>query len=212
MKFFLTPLLALSIFSIFFISCDSDTGTEKETKSITLKADTKNILNDPTFKDYVYDGYMFNQNIKDINKLNEILSKVDEKATDFTTEEKEGIAYSAGLSSFDEYEIFIIKQQTRVNTLEKDYGFVSGLTDNQREDLIFQHIDLIEPQVTDLCDRERRNCKIIANSIAVAGHVACVTADATIFLGVVCHGAVLTALYATLDNCEIAYIRCKEAA
>lgn len=58
------------------------------------------------------------------------------------------------------------------------------------------------------CWRRYRNEIAINTAAAIAGHIACGTADITVVLGIICHAAVTTLQLAANDNALMDYQDC----
>lgn len=202
--------LFLLVFSIFFQSCSVDNNPESETNFQAKSGSLKDvILQDSNFKSFLLDSYNFHENIRDYGAFASIMG---DYSKELTLSQKAQVASALGLSSYGQYLDYLNVQNSRIAYLEREYNF-SQLPTRDKNEIIgigLEGIVPIESNAVD-CARRYRNCKIIANSAAVVAHLGCGFADLTVVAGLICHGAVLTGLYAALDNCRMDYEDCRDA-
>ncbi|KAF2520030.1 hypothetical protein E0W68_02040 [Flavobacterium salilacus subsp. salilacus] len=219
MKKFILGSLALVLFSS-QISCDSDQSNQQldETTVNFGENHTKSasntlmdaVLKDQEFKDLIADYYSFFNLEKDVDKLHVILNKFETSDPNSTASlsDRNDFALSLGLSDFNDYVEFNDKQQERINSLDRQYGFNNSFTEGEKIELFIIGFDQLLEPTADNCRRRLRNCRNTAHAGALVAHLGCGTLDLTVIAGLICHGAVAVGHSAALDDCQLDYEEC----
>ena len=104
---------------------------------------------------------------------------------------------------------FINSQNLILRNLSLKYDFKSYSQDEFLEILNVEVLEVLSSKVAiGRCKDRYLNDLSINFSVAVAGHIACGTADITVILGVICHGAVLIGQNAANNNAYLNYLDC----
>lgn len=138
----------------------------------------------------------------------ELLNKIDIDKFENEDNEQINLFYTAFSTNEELYKIFLDKQSDRINRLNKTYGF-DKLGEKELTDEINQFLNTL-PRFAggNNCKRRYRNALAINFAVAVGAHIACGTADITVILGIICHGATAIAHQAANDNAYLDYQDC----
>lgn len=144
---------------------------------------------DPNFISYTKNEYYFVSKAKN----NDLLKKINEDK--ILTKEELPLFYELFSTNENEYNTFVMSQNSILNSLEKKYN----LSKYPQEELNTILVPLIEEilSTTITTTAEKRNCKgvyiatlALNASVAYGAHTACLGADVTVVAGILCHGAV----------------------
>ena len=177
----------------------------------TFAQDFNTIVKDKIFQDYLKELVAEKNLPKDITTI-----RAYNADGVISNAESENMYKILGYKTNDEYIASLTRQVGRLKTLEGKYR-LSTLSVTNMALLLDQGFTEIRVPLTppgenttsvDNCARRYNNCVVIVTATAILGHVACIPADVTILGGILCHGAVVAAQYAMLDNCQLDYQDC----
>jgi|GEM_PF-1150644 len=232
-KMLLVLLLALS-FSTTWYACSK--SEESFTSSPSISSDVmseenftlspvaiSSLKSDVRFISALKDNMIIIKRTKNSKELIALVSKESHSKLDL-----ERISILLGFKNFDDYAKFVKKQDTDLLQLKKEYQL-----DKVSQDVIQQaamdamspkkisSVKLVENSLSsmaggegdsDLCEQIRTNCLVNVAAIATAAHIACVAADLTVALGVLCHAAAVAYQASAGNTCNLEAQQCREAA
>ncbi len=189
------------VLSLTFLAC-SDEEPSLEVLNI------KNLKNDSRLKSYIEENQKFINNISDIKTVNKLLKKEN-----LNNQELEKLSIAIGFGSLEAYLKHYNNQTDILISLENEYK----LSTYSKED--FKNILLDNgyygiaksDDCSESCTRTARNCIIGAAAVATIGHVACLSADVTVIVGVICHAAVAVLQVVVQDECLNQQVQCYNA-
>jgi hypothetical protein len=172
----------------------------------------KDIGRDPLFVEYANESVRMINSIKDASAIQRALE-------DMELTEQELLTYPSyfGTTSVEELSNAIKAQNKRLEILADRYSFPSidkGILEAELSEAFGPFVDhiVIVPASAEkrTCKQRLVTCVGAAWSVAVGANYACLSVDATIIGGIVCHGAVMTGYYFALEICGDNYDDCKE--
>ncbi|TRW24342.1 hypothetical protein FMM05_10955 [Flavobacterium zepuense] len=190
-------------------STSSNVSTDNVSMTAKMSSTTRDqILKDKDFNNFVTETYDFNEKILDHKAYNQIYNTI--KSTGKITPQQEiDITKALGLNSFSQYTTYLNTQALRVANLEKNYGFQSQLTNEERIEVIEITLDNHIPITTNGgCAQQLRGCRRAASAWMASAHVACLMADLSVVGGIICHGAALYLGDSLNEQCLGDYAAC----
>ena len=146
-------------------------------------------------------------NVGDINKVKEYIA-------DKELSEKELLDFHIhmGYKTQNEMVDYIKAQNDKLLFLSKKYNFSQYSESELLEQIKNGYINKSPQQrIENDCQSVWLNCLAAVAAQSVIMHASCIPFDASIFLGIICHGAVLTYQASASSNCTSAYNRCRGA-
>lgn len=201
-------LVAVILFTS-FNSCDYSLNNPADSKDFEK---ISKIKKDSVFINLLKDTYIA---IKQI-KSPELAKKLISKGENITPAEIDKLAEALG---FENREAFIQNYKSYRNAIQylnAKYNY-SSYDVEAIQSLAVEAVDfsilkkgsaLYASDCVDTCVEIGENCAVRVTALAVAGHLACASLDITFILGAMCHGAVLVAQDAGLDNCALEAKKC----
>ncbi|MBE1614053.1 hypothetical protein IDF54_04180 [Flavobacterium sp. SaA2.13] len=220
MKKFILGSLALVLFSS-QISCDSDQSNQQldETTVNFGENHTKSasntlmdaVLKDQEFKDLIADYYSFFNLEKDVDKLHVILNKFETSDPNSiaSLSDRNDFALSLGLSDFNAYVEFNDKQQERINSLDRQYGFNNSFTEGEKIELFIIGFDQLLEPTADNCEETLNGCLNIASATAVIGGLGCGMVSNGNISGLSCYSLVTINHNIAINYCISGFNSCK---
>lgn len=174
--------------------------------SITGSAqDINNLNKDLDFISYVNDDANFikNYNIEILKNIN-----ID----NFNNGKEWSLFYNAFSTNEKDYTDFVKRQDIKLKKVNEIYNFKSYNKEELQKILELEISEILNLNVgvesKKDCKRVYQNDLLQNAAVATGAHIACLTADITFFLGIVCHGAVAVGHAAANDNATIRYNEC----
>lgn len=179
-------------------SCQNDNTLENQK--------TQNLNNDKNFQKLINSNLSFSYKVLKSNNKN--IAKL------FESNNIELISKSLNYRKSSELTTDINSQLELINYIIANYD-VQNYNEQQLKEIIINEINQIENLNSSIskvdpndCRRKFRNDMIIITAAAVAGHIACGTADITVVLGGICHYAVIATQAAASDNAALELQNC----
>ena len=192
MKLFKFSALLLTI--ALFSRCSGDENVSPtENATLNVQGTAKipgGIYTDATFIDYIRASYADCELPKDITKI-----KLYTADNVLSTAELVDYHSALGYSSYQDLEDFIVLQTSREKYLEQTYK-LSSLTLAEQQEIFDTGFSMNIPSYSG-----KSPCHWRVHAEAVLMHIACGTADVTVVLGLICHGAVTIWHSASLSEC-----------
>lgn len=186
---------------LFAISCgESDLFHEENSRKLSLEE----LSTDKRFISLINKkieevGFIGNKNVDNIV---EALNKVN-----LSNKDLESLCKFLGYENISEYQASIEKEKELLLGLQRDYTLSAYSMNEIISSLDIDNIRSSKKLKIDLedkcdCSRKESNCKVSAAAISIAGQIACLGADLTVFGGMVCHAALTAKLVADLATCN----------
>jgi hypothetical protein len=167
--------------------------------------DINDLNMDVDFISYVNDDLNFieNHNVEILKKIN-----ID----NFNNGTEWSLFYTAFSTNEQNYTYFTEQQNLKLKKVSEIYNFKSFTKEALQKILELEMTEILnfndEVESKKNCKRVYQNTLMINASVAVGAHIACLSADLTIVLGLICHGAVAVGHAAANDNASMSYQEC----
>lgn len=192
------------LISITIFSCNTDDNIHVNNNHINRLSESN------LFEEFIVNEINVVKNVKDYDKI--ILTT---QKNDLSHSDKLVFAQELGFENFNDLTTHYLKQKSIYKQLDKEFN-VSAWSESEiqlaTESLINKKVGDIENFILAMsdcnCKRKRRNCFIVGTTGSIAGQFACLAADTTVVLGVICHGAVYAGQAAALDTCNANFEEC----
>lgn len=169
---------------------------------LTHGQDTSKLSDDKNFISYIENQLNFNNSIdvKIIKSVNvEKLKNEDQNQID---------QFLRACSMDGEgYIDFLNLQNQRLESFTKSFNLTS-IDERELMEILTVEIEQVMAASSNNCWRRYRNAIAMNLAGAIAGHIACGTADITVVLGIICHAAVTTFQLAANDDALLDYREC----
>lgn len=201
----ITNLLFALLFLVTVVSCNKENETlVKDVKPIEeLKTDTR------LFK-------LIDINLSLTSKVvnKDVAIKLLNK-DNLSKEELNQLSLSLGFKNSLDYQNLIFQQANLSNELIADYD-LRNFDENYKKNIILESINIRNQKIKlfleeNNCERKRRNCLGVVAATATAAHLTCISADFTVVLGTLCHGAAIAYQILAGDTCNADAEDCQAA-
>ncbi len=180
--------------------------------SVDLRSnDLHQIAEDSVFLRYMINGLNLVYDIDSNNliRVNELLDK-----DSLSDSELNELAELMNFANWDEAISFVQSQESKIEILDSLYGFLS-LTDQEIDSIVSYSFPYINRDGPDLrmsclgvCKNLKTDCLAKAAAMYIILNVGCVTADLTVWGGILCHFAVAAYTSASNNECINKYKQC----
>ena len=193
-------LHALMIFVLIFASLMFSSCSEESIDFATdhyVFEDISKLPKDDIFIDIIGSSARVIDRISDIEKAKELTTK----NYLLSKNELNELSKSLGFISLDEYKEYLTTYNKKITTINVKYNLESYDIEVIANLVIESSNDELQSNGNN-CERIRTNCIASAGAAAMLGHIGCAALDATVVLGLICHGSVLVMQYAASDTCN----------
>lgn len=188
------------VFVLLFSSCGISSRIETQpNKKLSLSED-------PIFREYIENTIFISNTLAKPELLTGIYSdrKIDKNEID-------DFVKLVGFKSRAAYSSYVTEQNKKLLLIMKTHNLKTNSSSQLKTEIEKEIKKFVRPDFAGLmgpCEDEQINGYVINAAAATVGHISCLAADVTVFLGIVCHAAVTTAHIAADSNVDINYNRC----
>lgn len=203
-KLSIITLLTVFVTSSILISCSNEENLESHedqnlsTNEFNLSDQILKLGSDPLLSDFLYTPKTF-----DASRLAQKNNKAG--SNEFEITEVSQLTEIYGFNSDEETINFINHRSQIFEELNEKYN----LENYTKEDLINalnnNEIQLGRFDCQKSCTSTMQNNAIIASATVIGAHAACLAADVTVILGIICHGVSHTIYSATINEIDNQY-------
>lgn len=184
---------------------------------MTLQELTEAIRNDSITHEFVREWTINSFNESNPSSIQDIISDGE-----VSVDEQVSLANAMGYDNFNDYSNYVSSIDSMVIYLNQTYGF-NRLSENERIDIVFPIAEtymlqelinrgmVVYSGSSQGCAESLAFCAASVTTAAMAGHAACVAADVTVIVGILCHASVIALQIIGNQECIGSYHDCINA-